>query len=482
MVVCLLMTSCDDFLDLKPRDQKVVSTVEDYRDIMSSYMQLIKVYDFPRQEIIFGIGSFTYPLFDVALNLGVYTGETNLGTNYSSVYDSSTGTFTNTGRNMLTWRMTNTYAWDRYYTFLGPINLIISGISEAEGTNENLRNYVKGEALIWRAFSYFKLLQYFAPYNNNEYGVPIYLTPEQDIGTAMPKRKTQTEVFAQILSDCDEAFKLLDITPTNRWNCAYRSDFLNSMVASVYAWKAMSAAGEDSDWGNAIKYATEAMRGRQLANTPEFMKDMFDSYDVKDINSAEFSFRIISSADNNICNFSDAYYDGYVDGYVNPKYFNKFKPTDIRRKAWFSEDGRYSNKYNLLGQSSYGTGCIIPFRLAEMYLVKAEALVRGGKTGEAVAVMTEFCNARYEETVTLPNNSEELLQVILDERIREFYMENDHRWLDMKRLGVTDERIVNGERFVLKPDDFRYSFPIPARELELNTNMVQTPGWEKIVL
>ena len=117
-----------------------------------------------------------------------------------------------------------------------------------------------------------------------------------------------------------------------------------------------------------------------------------------------------------------------------------------------------------------------------MYLIKAEALVRMGKVSDAQNVLREFCDARYTEKEDIPADEETLLQAILDERIREFYMENDFRWLDMKRLGVSMERIVNGERYVLESDDFRYCFPIPAKELELNKNMVQTPGWDRIVL
>lgn len=484
LIVCsLFLMSCDKFLDLKPKDQKVVSTIEDYRDIMASYMRLLKEYD-TSQEKIFGVGPYTYPLFDVALNLGVYTGETNLATNYSTIYDKVSGKYTLNGKNMLTWRMTNSYAWERYYQFLGPINMIISGIVEAEGTDENLRNYVRGEALVWRAFSYFKLLQYYAPYKSDKYGIPVYLTPEQDIGTAMPKRKTQTEVFEQILDDCDEVLRLLEITASNNWNCAYRYDFVCAMLASIYTWKAMSGAAEDSDWENAEKYASEAMLGKQLTNSAEMLRAMFDSYNIRVIENDEFCFRIVSGFYTGICNFSYAYYNGLVDGYINPSYYEKFKATDLRRIAWFSEDGSRSDKYSLLGKPTFGAtyGCVILFRLAEMYLIKAEALVRMGKIAEAQEVLKEFCDARYVENENIPTDGEALLQVILDERVREFYMENDFRWLDMKRLGISMERIVNGERYVLEANDFRYCFPIPAKELELNKNMVQNPGWEQIVL
>ena len=40
----LSLQSCDKFLDLKPENIKVVSTIEDYRDMMASYMSYLKLY------------------------------------------------------------------------------------------------------------------------------------------------------------------------------------------------------------------------------------------------------------------------------------------------------------------------------------------------------------------------------------------------------------------------------------------------------
>lgn len=478
-----LLISCDKFLELTPRDQKVVSTIEDYRDIMASYMRLLKTPN-PTQEKVFGVDAFAFPLFDVADNLGIYTGETNLNTASSFYYDKKNGIYTTSGKNIQTWLMTDIYVWDRYYSFLGPINLIISGIGTAEGENESLRSRVKGEALVWRAFAYFKLLQYYAPYTDNTYGVPVYLTPDQDIGTAMPERKTQREVYERILEDCEEALALLEGTASSEWNCAWRSDFIHAMMASIYMWRAMSGAAESTDWSDAEKCASEAMQGRILSNTVAELKELFDckSVDSETIGeSDEFYFRIIDGSNQQLLNFSSAYYDGGVcDGRINREYYAYFRDGDIRKKAWFNAEGTYNDKYNLWG-ISYG-GCLMLFRLAEMYLIKAEALVRQGKTEEAREVLKEFCEARYNGSVEIPSDPEALLQEILDERLREFYQENDFRWLDMKRLGVQVERTIAGERFVLQPDDFRYSFPIPLREMQLNKNMVQTPGWEKVIL
>lgn len=485
-LLCILTTSCDKFLELTPRDQKVVSTIEDYRDIMASFMYYLKTPDMPRQENIFGIDAFTVPFHsDVHGNLAVYTGEVNINTNSSQYYDKKAGDYTQTGKSMQTWLMSNEEAWRQYYNFLGPINLIISDISTAKGDNENLRNYVKGEALVWRAYTYFKLLQYYAPYKDNNYGIPVYLTPQMEIGTTMPSRETQQTVFGQIFADCNAAFDLMEQTLTNEWNFIWRKDFIHAMLASVYTWKAMSGAAEPSDWEDAGKHATEAMKGRSLTHSAETLKRVFDcstaTYTV-DLTNDEFFVRIMDGEYTNVCDLYSTYLqDNVSDGRITATYASFFTDSDIRKSVWF-KNGMYNNKYNMMGENGKCRGCLLPFRLAEMFLIKAEALCRQEKDGEARSVLIDFCNARYTFAPEIPSGHEALLNAILDERNREFYQEGDFRWLDMKRLGIRMERTISGERHVLAPDDFRYSFPIPAREMKLNKNMVQNPGWEQIII
>ena len=313
------------------------------------------------------------------------------------------------------------------------------------------------------------------------------MTPEKEIGEAMPERKSQTEVFQRILDDCNQALDLLTKTTYNDWNCAWNADFINAMMADVYAWKACSGAAADTDWENAEQHATAAMRGRNLVSSADMLKTIFDCSDnaySKELKNDEFYLRIVDGRWTYICDFTYAYYEdgGVADGLVNKVDYRKFADNDIRKKAWFSADGTHNDKYNLIG-SDMSQGCIMPFRLADMYLIKAEALVRQGKTGEGKAVLDEFRSHRY--TGSLPdiaNDGDALLKAIHDERFKEFYMEGDKVWLDMKRFGDTMERTIAGEKNYLTADDFRYCFPIPAREMQYNKKMEQNPGWESVIV
>lgn len=484
------LQSCKDFLSITPRNTKIVSTIEDYRDIMASYMVMIKSPN-PEQSLIYGVfgGANNYPNFDVAGVMGVYTGETFLS-KASRYYDSNNSLTTAFGKSTATWIRVDWKMWDSYYRFLGYLNLVISGIEKAEGTDEHLRNYVKGEALVWRAYSYYKLLQYYAPYKSNELGIPMHLDPVTDIGNVKPMRKSQTEVYNQIIADIEEALHLMDQTPSNSWNFYYNRAFVQAMFASVYTYKGLSAAGESTDWKNAEHYATEAMKGRKLVNNSASLRKIFDG-SMAALPSAptffddEFYVRIVDGNNHNLLNMANAYYKseyiGPADGSVNPEFYTMYSDTDIRKSVYFSADGVVNNKYNIASVAGEeGYGMLIPFRLAEMHLIKAESQFRQGKVGESKSTLREFRTARY---TSLPNDPSDanLLDEIFNERKREFYQESDFLWLDYKRRGVQLERNVDGEKFILEPNDFRYTFPIPNTEIANNKELGQNPGWDRFV-
>lgn len=102
----------------------------------------------------------------------------------------------------------NWYAWYYYYQLITNANTIISGSDNIEGTEQE-KNYVKAAALTFRAYSYEKLLRYYAPRwldsnNGAERGLPLRL--DDSLGDLAPS--SVAEVYAQIYKDLDEAIAL----------------------------------------------------------------------------------------------------------------------------------------------------------------------------------------------------------------------------------------------------------------------------------
>lgn len=114
LLAAVLLASCDKFLDLKPENIKVVSTVEDYRDLLASYMRFLKTHNRSQMKVLGDY--FCYPDFDVASDFAYRTGELTPNKK-SGYYDATLGEYTTAGVERLTWYETPNM-WDSYYTFL----------------------------------------------------------------------------------------------------------------------------------------------------------------------------------------------------------------------------------------------------------------------------------------------------------------------------------------------------------------------------
>ena len=119
------------------------------------------------------------------------------------------------------------------------------------------------------------------------------------------------------------------------------------------------------------------------------------------------------------------------------------------------------------------------FRLADAYLMYAEAVVRGGGGDQATAV-SYINEIRNRASVNNINSSDLNLTFILDERARELYWET-HRRTDLIRFGMFSDRGIwpfkGGVPQGATTEAYRDLMPIPASDLGVNTNLIQNPGY-----
>lgn len=118
------------------------------------------------------------------------------------------------------------------------------------------------------------------------------------------------------------------------------------------------------------------------------------------------------------------------------------------------------------------------FRLAEMYLIKAEALNELGRTGEAVQLVNDLRRrvARDDDNGFLLNagdfGQDRFREHLLQERLFELTYEAKRRQ-DLVRYGrFDDEWAYKGQSAA-----HRVLFPIPQIQLDANPNLVQNPGY-----
>ncbi|MDE7393836.1 MAG: RagB/SusD family nutrient uptake outer membrane protein, partial [Muribaculaceae bacterium] len=132
------------------------------------------------------------------------------------------------------------------------------------------------------------------------------------------------------------------------------------------------------------------------------------------------------------------------------------------------------------------------FRLSEMYLILAEAAYMNNQPSVALKAYNDFCSYRYESWEDETLSGQALLDEIRDERARELIGEG-FRMSDLRRWGKGFARsgeypinpameavfVVTGTKVVYEPNDYRYTWPIPADELSCNPQIKkqQNPGY-----
>lgn len=161
-----------------------------------------------------------------------------------------------------------------------------------------------------------------------------------------------------------------------------------------------------------------------------------------------------------------------VGDFKNGLHVNKYK--NIR-----SDGGAVSDNTRTFADIDFPV-----FRLAEMYLIYAEAVKRGATTGDVATAVTYINNLReraYGNTSANINASALTTDFILDERARELYWEG-HRRTDLIRYGLLTTGIyvwpwkagsMNG---AATSDKFNL-YPIPAEFRTTNPNLTQNPGY-----
>lgn len=145
-------------------------------------------------------------------------------------------------------------------------------------------------------------------------------------------------------------------------------------------------------------------------------------------------------------------------------------------------DGIYSNMETYAMKSTGGSTYTDQylFRLAETYLLRAEAYVRLGKTSEA-ATDINVIRTRANATPVAAGSVD--IEYILDERMRELGIEEKRR-LTLMRMGLLYDRIQKCNPFYRDMVDGMTEtynlWPIPASEIEANIGAVldQNPGYE----
>ncbi|WP_421920213.1 RagB/SusD family nutrient uptake outer membrane protein [Marinifilum sp.] len=477
LVLIIIFTSCEDYLEVEPKNKISMLTYEDAWQLMGAHLRTY----FDNESLGGTTDALTSRSIDPYLVFNYYSDDLNVDTYllYSWQARNNDGMFYKS----LNWFQGTIHSklWRNHYKNIGFYNTILDHLQKVKETvSEDEIIVVKAEAQYLLAYELFKLIQYFSPYDNDDLGLPINLDPLA-ISTYDSSRKTQTEVY-QIITDLLEEILTYKTTPQD-YSVFYNKNIVNGLLAKVYHFKGGSGAGSEDDYSKAINYAKEAMKGRSLTSIDNF-SDLFKfGYgDEKGI-LTDKNYALIVSVPSWYTNGGIQNIIGRpmrnLNIHVSDELLNLYSPDDVRLGAFVEPDGRIF-KFSELDRY-YEDNAHYFLRVAEMQLIIAESYARIDDLGNARLYLEEFQSNRINDYTGFEGS--DVLGEILNERRREFCFEYDMRWTDLVRLqtGWTRNAVDKDEEgitYTIEDNDYRFTQPIPQEEeLMFNNKIKQNPGW-----
>ena len=344
--------------------------------------------------------------------------------------------------------------WFKGYDVINDVNNVIAALDKV---NNASKDKVEGEAKFIRGASYFELVRLFGKaYNDGtpttNLGVPIVLTPTKGADASnMVSRATVTAVYTQVIADLTDAEAKLPAS--------------NGFYANKYAAAAMLARVylQKGDYANAASAANRVITSSGKTLTANYVDAFPEIGGSAASNTSEDVFAIQVTSQSGSNGFHQFYapssYGGRGDAEISDAWIASYESGDKRLNTYDSSKwiGKFSNQF----------GNISVIRLAEMYLIRAEANLRLEPASPVGGVTPTADLATVRSRVGLPSVTATLAN-ILKERKYEFAFEG-FALHDAKRTQTNIGSIAwNADKLV---------FPIPQREMDANPNLVQNPGY-----
>lgn len=377
--------------------------------------------------------------------------------------------------------------WSWAYNAIYAANAVIEGIagSGSAQLTDSVCKQLTAEAKCVRAYFYF--------YLTNFYGdIPLLLSTGYD-ANILASRTQQTQVYQQILQDLKDAQN--DLPADYSFNAGHRTRInkwaATALLARIYLYT--------KDYNDAATAATAV-----IGNTGLFRLET-DLNSVFLISSQEAIWQINQMITAYIENSTPEGFiflpqnrtvnTGPVSYIISSQLLNAFEPGDQRKQQWIDSSvfdyfgngtlGTYylPYKYKIGGFNRVSGGAAIEYsmalRLAEQYLIRAEAEANGASGGAAAAIADLNVIRHRAGLPDLPDNISlaSLTAAIAKERQTELFCEGAHRWFDLKRTGQAHTVLSSIPYKQPWAGDYQLVYPIPIKDMQLDRNLTQNQGY-----
>ncbi len=467
----VLFTACEDFLVQEPRlSQSNEMTLSTYK----------------------GLDNATGGVYSQLCSYGWY------GSQFPITADMKGG---NAKRgSVVSGRYTDEYLWNNtpsstsalwavaYSTIAKANNVmeVIDGGFTEVGVEQADLDLLRGECLFMRGLAYFDLARmYCQPYSagRSNMGVPVVLITEN----GYPARNTVGETYDQVISDLEDALPLLPVTNPRGNDAAFATKVAaQALLAKVNLYM--------ENWQAAANYATTVIgtAGLSLFDAADYTTWDNDGYWGSGGPGAEIIFQVDGSEGNSSHPWWDAISymmdpGGYGDCAASLDVLDLYEAGDVRADL-FLQPANYPGEYwslkypGRLGRTPHREFNFPVLRLAEMYLIRAEAILNGASVTGVTPLADLNAIRTHRGLIAAPAVT---LNDIYAERRRELCFEGN----ELFDLARTQRSLVRNDYTGLSNKDipfvpggtaaanYKWAMPIIQAEIDANVNCEQNPGY-----
>lgn len=339
--------------------------------------------------------------------------------------------------------------WTAFYRNIYRCNAALEGLAGATGLSTGLTEQLRGEVLTIRAFCYFYLVNLWGD-------VPLLEGQDYRVNQRIG-RTPQANILATILADLQEAEVLLSDTYPSLDRARINQRAVQALLARVH-WM-------NGNWHLAASAATRVIDDSDyVLENPEMTFTLRSRETIWQL----IPFNLPAQAPTYIPN-----QPGIIPAYyIAPQFVDDVEQGDQRTVGWIEANFiggvsyHYPYKYKVASGNNPTTEALSVFRLAEQYLIRAEARVMmGDEIGAQADVNAIRARAGLD---ALDGHGEALLTAIAGERRIELFAEWGLRWLDLKR-SATAEEFLSPLNPRWQPVDLLW--PLPLAERQRNPNL-----------
>jgi len=473
MVMLFFMSSCEDYLDQKPLDGLVRSdywnTKEEVLATLAGAYNMFAVMDYD----LFVYGELRGDMLIPGVNLPA---------NQRTIMQSAIAT-------------NNTFArWNKFYTVINLCNHVISIAPDVQEIDPTFSSFLlqqyTSEAIFLRSLAYFYLVRLW-----ND--VPLVLSPtDSDNANLFLPLTPGSEVLEFIKNDLlDIRLRIPSVYPSNEsTRSRATSGAVNALLTDISLW--------NFEYNEAIQYADAVINSGLYFLLPP--TEWFGLFQPGSSVESIFEFFF----DQQIAQRNDMYEKTIVLDYfrasdyaleiLDPETIGAAEQVrgngsiSTNNRVW-KYGGQFPDRRTRRPNSTQFSANFIIYRLADVYLMKAEALSQLGSFDEAQEIVNMIRERATVRPLNIAFNQQDFEDAILEERAIELAYEGK-RWFDLMRMGrrnnfensaklieILVQNVPSTQRLVQQAkltNPLGWYFPIHTYEIENNRNITQNPYYD----